>query len=164
MNKDFANLHDAGVQLAEILEEQPTAVIAIVGQGAEIAIEVARKFHVPVIAVVLERDSATNEILSIDVTETSTAGLHYVVDDAIETGQTTLRVLEVLQSSGYTNLRVAVPISPRDTQSLLLPVSGPIIAVKRPMVRRSLSWHYEEVPATSQEAALAMISEYNNAL
>ncbi|MEY4322866.1 MAG: hypothetical protein RL410_647 [Actinomycetota bacterium] len=164
MNKDFANLHDAGVQLVEILEKEPIAVIAIVGQGAEIAIEIAKKFRVPVIALVLQRDPATNEIISVEVPQFSSEGLHYVVDDAIETGHTTTHVFQALQRNGYQHLQLAVPVSPRDTESQLLPITGPITAVVRPMVRRSLSWHYDQVPETPQDQALALIAMHNATL
>ncbi len=164
MNKDFINLEAAGVRLAELVEEVPVAVIAIVGQGAEIAVAIAKKFQVPVLAAILERNFETHEVISVEVPNSIAQGLHYVVDDAVETGHTTTAVFAALRACGYENLRLAVPVAPRDSESKLLPMTGPVTAVVRPMVRRSLAWHYEEVPNTSREQALQLIATHNATL
>ena len=164
MSKDFHNLQDAGTQLAEILEDKPVGVIALVGQGAEIAIAIASKFEVPVIAAVLQRNDVSHEVTSVEVDPATSEGLFYVVDDAVETGHTTLAAWTALHAAGYRNLKLAVPVCPRDSASALLPVVGEIVAVKRPMVRRSLAWHYEELPSTAASDALAKISQHNLAL
>ena len=161
MSKDFLNLEDAGHQLAEIVDAKPVAVIALVGQGAEIAIALARKFEVPVIPSVITRDSVTNEVIGVAIPAATQSGLVYMVDDAVETGHTTRVAFTAATQAGFTDIRVAVPVCPRDTGSELFPITGDIIAVKRPMVRRSLSWHYVETPSTTQEAALSLISQHN---
>ena len=161
MNKDFHNLDDAGEQLASLLVDQPTAIIALIGQGAEIAVKIAKKFGVEIIPAVIEREKESREVLSVDIQPCTKSGLMYIVDDAVETGHTTLKAWNALLKAGYRDAKIAVPVCPRDTASLLLPTVGEIVAVKRPMIRRSLGWHYEELPATSAQSALTLISQHN---
>ena len=161
MTKDFYDLDDAGKQLADILVDAPVAVIALIGQGAEIACQIATKFSVPVIPALLHRDTESNEIIDIEITDCAFTGMMYVADDAIETGHTTRKAARYLAQKGYTNLRFVTPLCPRTTAADLLPLIGEVIAVQRPLIHRSLAWHYEIPPNSSPATALALIERFN---
>ena len=69
-----------------------------------------------------------------------------VIDDGVETGTAAAAAAEVLRDAGARRLTLAVPVCPRDAEVGLLDRYDDVVAVVRPLVRRSLRWHYETLP------------------
>ena len=161
MSKDFADLADAAKKLALLVTSRPDLVISIQPNGAHIAQIMATKFGCSLAAAVVDRtkieDPASVE-LALNNSDLSISIL--VVDDAVETGQAALAVGNALRKMGFTNLSLAVPICPRESAYQLGQVYGRIDSVVRPMARRSLTWHYDQTPATTDAEAAAIIDEY----
>ena len=65
-----------------------------------------------------------------------------VVDRGVETGQSALLAAVALREAGFTELVLAVPVCPRQTEVDLVSEYAEIVAVHRPLARRSLQWHY----------------------
>ncbi len=66
-----------------------------------------------------------------------------VIDDGVETGTAARAVADALRAAGATHVVLAVPVCPREIEAGLRPRYDDVIAVTRPLVRRSLRWHYE---------------------
>ena len=72
------------------------------------------------------------------------AGLRVVVvDDGVETGTAARAVARALRDAGAVHLVLAVPVCPREAEADLRGRYDDVVAVERPLVRRSLRWHYE---------------------
>ena len=66
-----------------------------------------------------------------------------VIDDGVETGTAAMVAGAALRAAGATGLVLAVPVCPRDSEAALRMRYDDVIAVTRPLVRRSLRWHYD---------------------
>ena len=161
MSKDFADLADAASKLAAIVTIKPDLVISIQPNGALIAQFIATKFGIPLSAAIIDRSNINDPAsvdLSLDDVDSSVSVL--VVDDAVETGQAAMAVGIALRTRGFTNLSLAVPICPRESAYQLGQIYSRIDAVVKPMARRSLTWHYDLTPATTDAEAQAIIETY----
>ena len=161
MSKDFADLRDAAQKLAEIVTLKPDLIVSIQPNGALIAEIIATKFGCPLIAAIIDRTNISDQTsveLRLENIEPSSTIL--VIDDAVETGQAAMAVGIALRTRGITNLSLAVPVCPRDSAYQLGQVYSRIDALLRPMARRSLTWHYDITPATTNDEAQAIIDAY----
>ena len=66
-----------------------------------------------------------------------------VVDDGVETGTAARAVVAALREAGAAYDALAVPVCPREAEADLRRRYDEVIAVTKPLVRRSLRWHYD---------------------
>ena len=66
-----------------------------------------------------------------------------VVDDGVETGTAARAVVAALREAGAAYVALAVPVCPREAEADLRRRYDDVIAVTKPLVRRSLRWHYD---------------------
>jgi phosphoribosylpyrophosphate synthetase len=67
-----------------------------------------------------------------------------VVDDGVETGRAAFGIGSALRTRNVRSLWLAVPVCPRQSEVTLVRVYDQVLAVVRPLARRSLRWHYEQ--------------------
>ena len=162
MAKDFIDLADAAHQLAEVLHDSPDFVVSIQPNGAVIAQVLASKFGCHIVEAVLDSENiSSTDAVSINLEGVEPTSRLLVVDDAVETGQAAWAVASKLRSLGFTDLHLAVPICPRQSAYQLGEVYSTISAVVRPLAKRSLTWHYEQTPATSMDLAHSIVESHN---
>ena len=149
----FVDLADGGRRLAELLTPEVVAdavLLAVPPGGVRVAAAVADALgtdvshpdvsHLGVTHLVVSRtdDGVTVEV-PVDVTDRRVV----VVDDGVETGTAARAVAAALREAGAAYLVLAVPVCPREVEADLRRRYDAVIAVTRPLVRRSLRWHYE---------------------
>ncbi len=162
MAKDFADLQDAARKLADIVTVKPDLIISIQPNGALIAQMVATKFGCRLTAANIDRANINDpESVELDLSNLESSIEVLVIDDAVETGQAAMAVGIALRTRGFTNLSLAVPICPRESAYQLGQVYSRIDSLVRPMARRSLTWHYDVTPSTTEDDAQAIIDAYN---
>ncbi len=66
-----------------------------------------------------------------------------VVDDGVETGTAGRRAALPCARRGATAVVLAVPVCPRESEAQLRARYDDVIAVTKPLARRSLRWHYD---------------------
>ena len=69
-----------------------------------------------------------------------------LVDDGVEGGGTATRLAALLRAAGPERLVLAVPVCPREPYAALLRIYDEVIALERPLMARSLAWHYTNAP------------------
>ena len=141
--KTFANLADAGDQLAPLVAELPpdALLIAIMPSGIAVACRVAKRTRMDVGAAFVDRDDAGVRVRELPPVEGRTV---VIVDDGIETGTAVRAVVQAVREAGAARVIVAMPVVPREVEAWLSLMVDQVIAIDRPMGRRALSWHYEE--------------------
>ncbi len=167
----FDHLADGGCAVAELLAPVPDSVVlAILPNGVPAALAIAEQHGLPVFGVRLERGyvvQVAELVVSGDGTaaETSLAGRPViVVDDGVETGSAALVVGKALRDAGAGPLTLAVAVCPREGEAKLTSTYDDIVAADRPMVRRSLKWHYTDFDVIDEPEALRRLAEYTASL
>ena len=141
----FVDLADGGRQLAALLGEtvtEDTLLVAVPPGGVPVGAAVGEVLGRVVSPLSVSRDdSGVLVAIPIDV-----AGRRVVVvDDGVETGTAARAVVAALREAGAAHVVLAVPVCPREAEADLGRRYDAVIAVERPMVRRSLRWHYESL-------------------
>ena len=139
----FADLSDAGRQLAELLTPDVVAdavVLAVPPDGVTVAAAVATALGLEVAPLLTTRD---DDGVSVDVPVDVAGRRVIVVDDGVETGTAARAVVAALRQAGAAYVVLAVPVCPREVEADLRHRYDEVIAVTRPLVRRSLRWHYD---------------------
>ncbi len=169
--QEFADLADGGRKLVPYVQaaiaDTPASdvvIIAIVPNGVPAAKALAAELGAPVIPLVVYRPMAPDGSGRVDpvveqrddLDEALAGKTVVVVDDAVETGTVTRVVGSTLRPL-CSRLMLAVPICPRDVSAGLVPLYDEVVAVLRPMVRRSLSWHYRIFEPLDEETAVGML-------
>ena len=139
----FVDLADGGRQLAALLGEtvtEDTLLVAVPPGGVPVGAAVGEVLGRVVSPLSVSRDdSGVLVAIPIDV-----AGRRVVVvDDGVETGTAARAVVAALREAGAAHVVLAVPVCPREAEADLGRRYDAVLAVERPMVRRSLRWHYE---------------------
>jgi predicted phosphoribosyltransferase len=119
----FVDLADGGRRLAALLVgtlDERTLVVSI-GAGGRTT------------------GAAVGEVLGVDVVHLETVR----TDDGVETGTAARAVASALRAAGASRVVLAVPVCPREAEADLRLRFDDVVAVDRPLVRRSLRWHYE---------------------
>jgi putative phosphoribosyl transferase len=139
----FADLADAGRALAPLVDAllvTDPVLVAVppggLGVGAAVATELGRD----VVPLVTSRDA--NGVV-VTVTVEVVGRVVVVIDDGVETGTAARAVATALRSAGATMVLLAVPVCPREVEAELRGHYDDVVAVTRPLVRRSLRWHYD---------------------
>jgi predicted phosphoribosyltransferase len=142
----FADLVDAGqsvvravlTQTVDLHLTNPT-VIGITAQSMPIVRLIANAFEgssTVIIDIDSESGAVTGELPRIDT------GDVIVTAVGVETGRAVLNVYTWLQAGGHRLIVLAVPVCPREVETDLARRYDRVIAVDRPLGRRSLRWHY----------------------
>jgi predicted phosphoribosyltransferase len=138
----FADLADGGGQLAALLTDVPegTVMVGVPPGGVPVGAAVASALGREVIPLRVTRDDAGVHVaLPVDVAGRDVV----VVDDGVETGTAAKAVAAALREAGASRVVLAVPVCPREIEAELRGPYDDVIAVERPLVRRSLRWHYD---------------------
>jgi len=144
---DFQDRSDAASRLAPLVDsavaalaDPPQAITVFAKSPGGTVIGVA-------VASVLD-SSLVNVESAADVAAVAqdllTDRLVIVVDDGVETGRATFGIGQALRARAVTTLWLAVPVCPRQTEVTLANVYDQVVAVVRPLARRSLRWHYQQ--------------------
>jgi len=146
----FANIADAGDQMAPLLADLPTdsMLIAIMPSGIAVACRIAKRTHMDVGAAFVTRDDAGVQVNELPPVEGRTV---VVVDDGIETGGAARAVVEAVRAAGAARVIVAMPVIPQSVEAWLALLCDEVIAIDRPLAPRSLSWHYEDFSPLDDE-------------
>jgi predicted phosphoribosyltransferase len=139
----FVDLADGGRRLAVLLgpalEADP--LVLSMGEGGRVTgAAVAEALGIVVTHLETER---TDEGVRVEVAPDVSGREVLVVDDGVETGTAARAVAAALREAGATRVVLAVPVCPREAEAELRHRFDDVIAVDRPLVRRSLRWHYE---------------------
>ena len=157
--KSFENLSDAGEKLAELVRAEyarsPVVVLAVVPNGVPVALPVGRDLGVQVLALPVLRTDDGPMVFEVP----PVTGLHVIViDDGVETGAVARVAARVLANANPSSLTLAVPVCPRESMADLTRRYDQIIAIDKPLVRRSLAWHYEDFDTMDETSALKLLS------
>lgn len=140
----FADLADGGRRLAEILPAglvERSLLLSIGEGGRTTGSAVAAALGVEVRHVPTRRD---DDGVHVDLAGVDVAGREVVVvDDGVETGTAAMVAVAALRAAGAIGVVLAVPLCPRDSEAALRLHYDDVIAVTRPLVRRSLREHYD---------------------
>ncbi len=137
----FADLADAGRQLGEALAasyagRDEVLVVGVEPLGLQVAQVVAGLLSAPVVGVAAAGP----------VPEGTQGRVVLLVDDGVEGGGTASRLGAQLRAADPERLVLAVPVCPREPYSALSRVFDEVVALERPLMARSLSWHYISFP------------------
>ena len=139
----FIDLADGGRQLAALLAPTlapDTLVVAIGSGGLVTGRAVASALGISVTPLATTR---TEDGVEVEVALEVTGREIVVVDDGVETGTAARAAAVALRAAGARRLVLAVPVCPRDVEADLRGLFDDVVAVQRPLVRRSLRWHYD---------------------
>jgi len=144
-------------------------VVALLPAGSAPGIAVANRLRAPLRWVAVT-EAAEGEIarsglaVVLDDLPADLAGAAvFVVVAAVETGQAARVIANELRARGAGTLTLLAGVVPRDSEVSLRPLFDQIVALVRPLGRRSATWHFEtyapEPLATAQAAVIANRSE-----
>ena len=139
----FADLADAGRRLAEVLTDEVVVdalVVSVPPGGVQVGTAVGAVLGREVTPLVTRRDA---DGVRVEVPLDVKGRRVVVVDDGVETGTAARAVAAALRQSGAAYLVLAVPVCPREVEAGLRRRYDDVIAVTRPLARRSLRWHYD---------------------
>lgn len=144
----FRNFADAGAQLETVLHAEvgdvgtwvwcpiaPNGVAVLAGMQVQ---------DIPVAPLIVERSDDGAVVLP-PPPELIEGRCAIVVDDGVETGTVARAAAGVLRELRPATLILAVPVCSREAMADLQHRYDRIVAVDRPLVRRDLRWHYEEM-------------------
>ena len=157
----FVDLAAAGAALADALllarpDLRGAPVVGLGERGHPVARAVAAALGSP--ALMATADVASAELtlrdrddggLEGEVAGVVTGRVVIVVPAGVETGQAALLAASALRGWGASGLVLATPVCPRQAEPELRTRYDDIVAVERPLARRSLTWHYADWPPTS---------------
>jgi predicted phosphoribosyltransferase len=153
----FADYADAGCRLAAVLpayltgdsgsdggdsSSSSTVLVCVPPGGIAVGAAVGAALGRDVVALESERDdSGVRVSVPVDVEGRRVV----VIDDGVETGRAARTVAAALRAAGASHLVLAVPVCPREAEADLRHRYDEIVALDRPLVRRSLRWHYDRL-------------------
>lgn len=138
----FADLEQAAHELAAVVSDHVDGFVDLVLALGERALPIAG-----VVAQRMECDCVVLPIARADAPAIEAVpecgGLNVmVVDRGVETGQAAMAAARALREAGAARLILAVAVCPRQAEWTLAGAYDDIIAVQRPLGRRSLQWHF----------------------
>ena len=139
----FVDLADGGRQLAPLvapLLTEATVVVSLGAGGVVTGAAVAEALAVAVTPLVTTR---TEDGVAVEVNLDVDGRDVVVIDDGVETGTAARAVAMALRDAGAAHVVLAVPVCPREAEADLRPRFDAVVAVTRPLERRSLHWHYD---------------------
>jgi predicted phosphoribosyltransferase len=139
----FVDLADGGRRLAALIPADVSEGCVLVGvppRGVVVGAAVGAALGLPLEALVVTiSDSGVTVEMPVDVTGRRVL----VIDDGVETGTAARAVVAALREAGASYVALAVPVCPREAEADLLRRYDDVIAVTKPLARRSLRWHYD---------------------
>lgn len=157
---DFANLRDAGAQLAPLLTDAladlpDPVLLPVLPNGVPVVLGVLDAWPAEVRALPATRgDDGVTVSPDADL-----AGRHVVVlDDGVETGTVARAAARALRDVGVASATLAVPVCPREALADLALRYDRVVAVARPLVRRDLAWHYDAFDTVDEQTALRLLA------
>jgi predicted phosphoribosyltransferase len=156
---DFADLRDAGRRLAPLLAEALAGVadpviLAVIPNGVPVALGVRETLDIPVVG--LPADRSDDGVLI--AADPAFAGRNVVViDDGVETGTVARAAARAMVEAGVASVVLAVPVCPREATASLQHRYDRIVAVVRPLVHRSLAWHYDDFDTIDEAEARRLL-------
>jgi len=162
----FEDLADAGRKVAELVDPvADSIVLAVLPNGVPAALALGERHGLPVYGVSVERGYlARVAALPVAIEGQPEVNLAdrplLVVDDGVETGSAALAVGKALRDLGASEVTLVVPVCPREAEAKCTHLYDEIVAADRPMVRRSLRWHYVNFDVLDDAEALARLTEY----
>ena len=156
MQKDFADLADAGRALGIAIRDAKVEglLLAVVPNGVPVALAASQVCGLPVERLFLERSDAGVVVRRLpDIT----GKVVIVIDDGVETGTVARAVIGPIKEAGAVSVVLGVPVCPREAMADLARRYDQIIAVKTPMVRRDLAWHFEDFDTIDEDTATALL-------
>lgn len=156
MKKDFADLADAGRSLGIAMRDAKLegVLLAVVPNGVPVALAAAQVCGLPVRGLFVERNDMGVVVLSLPEVEGLNA---IVIDDGVETGTVARAVIGPITEAGAASVVLAVPVCPREAMADLSRRYDRVLAVKTPMVRRDLAWHFEDFDTIDEDTATALL-------
>ncbi len=138
----FIDLADGGRALAPLVVPllTPDTVVVSAGVGGLVTGAAVATALAIVVTPLITRRSESGVSVKIPLVVTGLRVI--VVDDGVETGTAARAVGAALRAGGAVHLVLAVPVCPREAEVELRTRYDDIVAVDRPLVRRSLRWHY----------------------
>lgn len=164
VTRDFRDRHDAGHRLAahphlaHLLEQAaPWTIAAVMPGGAAGAAVVAQHWSLPIIPVT--RVASQQDPESVDFTCDGDPGTHVLlIDDGVETGTAARAASQALRAAGAHHIVLAVPVCSHQAEADLAGVVDEVIAVVRPLARRALTWHYDDLGPVDDAVARALLA------
>lgn len=159
--RDFASLADAGRRLAPALADAieglvDPVLLAVLPNGVPVALAIRETLPVPVRGLAVER-SADGVVIRPDA---ALAGRHViVVDDGVETGTVARAAGRALVDSAVASATLAVPVCSRESIAALQHHYDRIVAPVRPMVHRSLAWHFDDFDTIDEATAVRLLAD-----
>ena len=158
---DFANLSDAGRQLAPqlalALSDAPDAILlAALPNGVPVSLGISETLPLPVQALPVHRSDDGALVDAMPGLEGRTV---VVVDDGVETGSVARAAAAAMRASDVGRLVLAVPVCPRDALTDLHRRYDLAVALVKPFGRRSLSWHYDDFDVIDVGEARRLLAE-----
>lgn len=140
----FASKEAAGQELAPLVQAAVTEAASVVLLGVDpggmpVARAVADALGVEVSSVSLVEGA---QGLTVGPLPDLAGQVVIVVDDGVETGTAAKAIAAALESLGPVRRVLAVPVCPHQALATLQLVYDEVIAIERPLARRSLRWHY----------------------
>ena len=139
----FVDLADGGRRLAALIPADLVADCLLVGVppgGAVVGAAVGEALGLPLDVLVV---TVTDQGVTVEVPVDVDGRRVLVVDDGVETGTAARAVVAALREAGAAYVVLAVPVCPRETEADLRRRYDDVIALTKPLVRRSLRWHYD---------------------
>lgn len=158
---DFANLADAGRRLGLVLRgalalTSDPVLLAVIPNGVPVALGIRDEVELPVRGLPVERNE---DGVAVHV-DSSLAGRNVViVDDGVETGAVARAAAAAMVEAGVASVVLAVPVCSRESEASLQHRYDQIVALSRPLVHRSLSWHFADFDTIDEATALRLLGE-----
>jgi len=139
----FLDLSDGGRQLAALISPELVAdclLVAVPSGGAVVAAALGDVLDLEPEELVV---TSTDDRVLVEVPVDVSGRRVLVVDEGVETGTAARAVVAALREAGAAYVVLAVPVCPREAEADLRRRYDDVIAVTKPLARRSLRWHYE---------------------
>ncbi len=161
--REFKNLRDAGRRLAPLIssELEGTGVLLapILPNGVPIAQGILDRRELPTVALAADR---AEDGVRIHVPALPGGATVVVLDDGVETGTAARAAAHALREAGAARIVLAVPVCPREAMADLALRFDEVVAVSTPLVRRSLTWHYEDFDTIDEAEALRLLGDLSS--
>lgn len=159
----FQNLGSAGDSLAVVVSTfwaeqgkgETPLVVAIIPNGAPVALPVAAALGVRAESLSLNR---TDCGVDVDHLPDVAGRTVIVIDDGVETGTVARCVIAAMRAGGAARVILAVPVCSREVLAPLALMYDDVIAVVKPLARRSLAWHFDDFDTIDDARAHAVLA------
>ena len=159
----FANLEAAGAALAievkdhvaKFFPDLTPMVLAVIPNGVPVALPVARELGVQVLGLEVKRSPEGVEIVELPDAQ---GRVVIVIDDGVETGTVARAVVGPIRNAGAVHVILAVPVCSRELLAQLVVKYDEVIALAKPMARRSLAWHFKDFNTIDEHTARDLLA------